>query len=251
MKQQINLFFHALMFYSRIPIGKIDYSEENLQKAFRYFPLVGIVVGGIGAGVFALFALVFPSPVAVAATIAAMVSATGAIHEDGFADFFDGFGGGRTKERILAIMKDSAVGTYGVLSLVLLFLAKFSLYLSVAPAALPAVVVAVQASSRFMPIAMINSSHYVRTENSKAAHVRRKVDGVSVCVALFLAAAPFIFIPWKISLAIVFSYFAVFIALKRYTERKIGGFTGDVLGALIQFEEIIFLSVYVAMTPHI
>lgn len=251
MKQQINLFFHALLFYSRIPAGKIDYSEENLTKAFRYFPLVGIFVSGIGAGIFLLCNLIFPHSVSVMAALAVVVLATGAIHEDGFSDFFDGFGGGRTRERILAIMKDSTVGAYGVIALILLFLTKFSLYLSISAAALPAVMIAAHASSRFMPIAMINTSRYARTENSKAMHTRRKVDNVSTLIALFFAAAPLIFIPWKISVVIVLLYFAAFVALKKYTERKIDGFTGDVLGALVQFEEVIFLLVYVAMIPYI
>lgn len=87
MKQQINLFFHALFFYSRIPAGKINYSEENLTKAFRYFPLIGIIVGAIGGGIFLLFRWIFPVPVALVISVAVMVIVTGALHEDGLSNF--------------------------------------------------------------------------------------------------------------------------------------------------------------------
>ena len=153
MKRQLNLFFHALQFYSRIPAGKIDYSEENLAQSVRYFPLVGSVVGVVGACVFMLSMLVFPQAISVTAALTSMVAVTGALHEDGVSDFFDGFGGAYTRERVLEIMKDSHVGAYGVISLVLLFLAKFSLLTSIAPQKLPPALIAAHASSRFMAVA--------------------------------------------------------------------------------------------------
>lgn len=247
MKQQLNLFFHALMFYSRIPTGKIDYSEANLRKAFRYFPLVGIIVGAIGGGMFLLFHLVFPKSVAVVAALSAIVLATGAIHEDGFSDFFDGFGGGRSKERILAIMKDSTVGAYGVIALVLLFLMKFSLLLSIDSTLFFAAILAAHASSRMMPILLVNTSHYARTENSKAMHTRRKTDGTTFFTALAFSVIPLFFIPFWVTLALVPIYILIWFLLKTYSERKIGGFTGDILGALQQFCELAFYLVFVGV----
>ena len=176
MKQEFSLFLHALQYYSRIPVGQIDFCEEKLTPALRYFPLVGIIVGGLAAVVFALFALALrlPQSVAAVAALAAMILATGALHEDGFADFFDGFGGGYTKERILEIMKDSRSGAYGVMALILAFLLKFSLFVSISSSQLPWVLVAAHSTSRFTPILMIRNSQYARVENSKAGHTRRK-----------------------------------------------------------------------------
>lgn len=247
MKQQLNLFFHALMFYSRIPTGKIDYSEENMTKAFRYFPLVGIIVGAMGGGVFWLFQWIFPPPVALLFAMAAMVLSTGAIHEDGLSDFFDGFGGGRDKERILAIMKESTIGTYGVIALILMFLLKFALLLSIGLPQMALTLVAAHASSRMMPIFMVNSSHYARTENSKAMHTRKKIDTQSMLIALLFGLLPLVFMPWQVTLIVIPVYAMMMMLLKKYIEKKIGGFTGDVLGALQQFSELAFYAVCIAL----
>lgn len=247
MKQQLNLFFHALMFYSRIPAGKIDYSEDNLTKAFRYFPLVGIIAAAIGAGVFMLSGLIFPHTVSVIAAMIAIVLATGAIHEDGLSDFFDGFGGGHTKERILAIMKDSTIGAYGVIALIFLFLLKFSLFLSFDAATLPLLLIAAHGSSRVMPIVMINTSRYARTENSKAMHARHKTDKTTFIIALIIGFAPLVFIPWQVTAVVIPVYFGMCFLLKRYVEKKIDGFTGDILGALQQFCELAFYLVFLAV----
>ncbi|HOE81776.1 MAG TPA: adenosylcobinamide-GDP ribazoletransferase [Myxococcota bacterium] len=249
MKQEFSLFLHALQYYSRIPVGQIDFCEEKLTPALRYFPLVGIIVGGLAAVVFALFALALhlPQSVAAVAALAAMILATGALHEDGFADFFDGFGGGYTKERILEIMKDSRSGAYGVMALILAFLLKFSLFVSISSSQLPWVLVAAHSTSRFTPILMIRNSQYARVENSKAGHTRRKPDTATIVIAAVLAAVPLVFLNWKIMLAILPIFALIYIVLKRYIEKRIGGFTGDVLGAMQQFNEIAFYLAYAAI----
>ena len=128
-KEEIKIFFTSLMFYTRIPCPKyVDHSEEYLNKATRYFPLVGIIVGVISFIFYWISNQIFNVQISVIISIAAGILVTGAFHEDGFADTFDGFGGGWTKEKILEIMKDSRVGVYGVISIViLLFLKIFSL----------------------------------------------------------------------------------------------------------------------------
>ena len=250
MKRQVNLFFHALLFYSRIPAGKIDYSEENLTKAFRYFPLVGILVGALGGGLFWLSQWILPVPVAIIMAIAFMVLLTGALHEDGLSDFFDGFGGGGCdKERILSIMKESTIGAYGTIALVLLFLLKFMLLVSIDTAHLVMVLIAAHASSRVMPVVLVNSSHYARTGNSKAMHTRKRTDGATFLIALAFGMVPLVFIPWQIIVTVIFVYAIIAILLKKYTEKKIGGFTGDVLGALQQFSELAFYLICVALFP--
>ena len=249
MKQQLNLFFHALLFYSRIPTGKIDYSEENLTKAFRYFPLVGIIVGAFGGVIFLLLRQIFPEPVTLVMAMAAMTFITGALHEDGLSDFFDGFGGRHDKEHILTIMKESTIGAYGVIALTLLFLMKYTLLLSIDSSHIVVTLIAAHASSRMMPVFLINSSRYARTGNSKAMHTRKKVDTETFLIALAFSLVPLVFIPWQIILIVIPVYTAVGILLKKYTEKKIGGFTGDVLGALQQFSELAFYLICVALYP--
>ncbi|MEA4949398.1 MAG: adenosylcobinamide-GDP ribazoletransferase [Petrimonas sp.] len=244
MKQQLNLFLNALQFYSRIPAGKIDYTEENIAQSVRYFPLIGSIVGAVGGSVFMLSMLVFSQAISVTAAIISMVAVTGALHEDGVSDFFDGFGGARTKERILEIMKDSHVGAYGVISLVLLFLVKFSLLTSIAPQKLPLVLIAAHASSRFMAVVLMKSSTYARTGNSKSSHTRHPLTRTTVITAFVFGALPLAFVPPFIIACVVTIYAIIFFALKHYVEKKIGGFTGDVLGTLQQFCEIAFYLVY-------
>src|SRR5436190_7873550 len=126
MKKELHIFFTALLFYTRIPCPKnIDHNPDYLNKTSRYFPLVGWIVGGITFVVYYLSAFIFTIEIAVILSIIAGILITGAFHEDGFADVCDGFGGGWTKEKILLIMKDSSIGAYGAIGLVLLFLLKF------------------------------------------------------------------------------------------------------------------------------
>ena len=126
MKEQINIFFTAVMFYTRIPCPKhIDHDPEYLNKATRFFPLIGWLVGGISYLLFLGAAYIFSLSIAVVISIIAGILTTGAFHEDGFADVCDGFGGGWTKEKILKIMKDSAIGAYGAIGVVLLLVTKY------------------------------------------------------------------------------------------------------------------------------
>ena len=120
-KEEIKIFFTSLMFYTRLPCPSyIDHSENYLNKATRYFPLIGIIVGTISFILFWIFNQIFNVEISIIIAIATGILITGAFHEDGFADTFDGFGGGWTKEKILEIMKDSRIGAYGAISLFVL-----------------------------------------------------------------------------------------------------------------------------------
>src|SRR5690606_8920596 len=125
MRYQLELFFAALGFFTRIPVPAwVPWSPERLNHAARYFPLVGWVVGGVGAGAFLAFALVLPASLAVILSMAVTIRLTGAFHEDGWADTCDGLGGGWDKAQVLTIMKDSRIGSYGTVGVVLMLLAK-------------------------------------------------------------------------------------------------------------------------------
>jgi adenosylcobinamide-GDP ribazoletransferase len=127
MKKELRVFFTALMFYTRIPCPKwVDHDDDYINQATRYFPFIGWIVGVICFLFLYGASLLLPVPVAVVISMLAGVFITGAFHEDGFADVCDGFGGGWTKEKILLIMKDSRVGAYGVIGLVVLLLLKAS-----------------------------------------------------------------------------------------------------------------------------
>ncbi|MDO4695175.1 adenosylcobinamide-GDP ribazoletransferase [Porphyromonas sp.] len=241
-RNQLNLLRHAFLFYSRIPIGKIDYSDQNLIKAFRYFPLVGIVVGGISALVYTLSDLILPQYISVLLGIIAGVIMTGALHEDGFSDFFDAFGGSHDKEKALEIMKDSHIGAYGVLSLIFLLLTKYTLLLSLSGQYIPWIFIASGASARLMPIITSKISTYARNENqkSKSLHLRIRIDNVTTTIATLFAGLPLLLLPWEVSAIVIPVYVLILFVMKWYTERRIGGYTGDTLGALEQFCEVAF-----------
>ena len=144
---QLKQFFLALSFYTRLP-GPKSQDYTKLPQATVYLPLVGWLVGGISALSFYLADLLWPQVTAVILALIAGIFLTGAFHEDGFADVCDGFGGGWGKQRILEIMKDSYIGVYGVVGLLLLFLLKISLLGSLLTTAVPWVLLAGHSISR-------------------------------------------------------------------------------------------------------
>jgi adenosylcobinamide-GDP ribazoletransferase len=122
------IFLTAIMYFTRIRVPRnIGHDPEYLNKAPKYLPLVGWIVGGFSALIFLIFTRFISMDIGILASIIAGILLTGAFHEDGFADVCDGFGGGWTKEKILLIMKDSRVGAFGVIGLVAILAGKFLL----------------------------------------------------------------------------------------------------------------------------
>jgi adenosylcobinamide-GDP ribazoletransferase len=120
MRHELRLFFVALQFLTRLPVPRwVGHEPEWLNQSARHFPLVGALVGAAGATVLWGAGTVFPPAVAVGLSMAATLVLTGAFHEDGLADTFDALGGAVSRERALAIMKDSRIGSYGATALVI------------------------------------------------------------------------------------------------------------------------------------
>lgn len=251
------------MFYTRIPCPKnIDHDPDYLNKASRYFPLIGWIVGGICFGIYYLASIVFSVEIALILSIIAGILTTGAFHEDGFADVCDGFGGGWTKEKILLIMKDSAIGAYGTIGLVLLFLLKFealynlvslpqtcNLYcfassLSLVSAAcILLLFVSAHSVSRLAAVSIVFTHQYSREDaTSKSKPIAQNFTWKEVIGAMFFGLLPLIvlsFFQWQLLLALVPVFLARFF-LARYFQKWIDGYTGDCLGATQQVCEVIF-----------
>jgi adenosylcobinamide-GDP ribazoletransferase len=244
---EIKVFFTAIMFYTRIPVPKFTgYSEENLNKATRYFPLVGIIVGAITALLFYLLQFILPKELAVLLSMAASIFITGAFHEDGFADFCDGFGGGYTKEKILEIMKDSRIGTYGTIGLIMMLAIKFLSLTNIETAQIPIVLISAHAFSRVFPILMIYTSSYSRMDaTSKTKPIGKKSNLLSLIIAVLFGIGLLFFIHWIAVLIIIIFCNIVFLIFRNYVIRKLGGYTGDVLGAIQQISEICFYLMYI------
>ncbi len=258
MKKQLDIFFAALMFLTRIPVPRwVQHTEAYLQKATKYFTLVGIIVGTIGAGTYYLSSLFLSNTIAILLSMIATVFTTGSFHEDGFADVCDAFGGGYTKEKILEIMKDSRLGTYGTIGLILIMLLKFFLLLELSSLALspniiavslpfafsfPLLMVAAHSVSRFMPLVIIQSYEYVfQNDLSKSKPLAsQKLGFGEMAFAFIVSIIVFIFLPIQFLAALLFMG-AITYGLGNFFKKWIGGYTGDCLGTVQQVSELVFL----------
>jgi len=258
MKRQLQLFFTALMFYTRIPCPKkFDCSHENLNQATRFFPLVGIIVGSTSFLIYWGASLLFGTAIAVVLSLIAGVIATGSFHEDGFADSIDGFGGGWTKEKILEIMKDSRIGTYGVVTLIFLFALKFfSLSILVTQLERESVCLVYLFFILYHSLARLASgnivfiSQYARAdETSKVKPIAKSVTRTEIIISYLFGLTPLaIFaIRYPIILIVLFPLFLLVIGGKRYFEKWLHGYTGDCLGCIEQLAELIILLTFVAL----
>jgi len=231
------LFFLALSFYTRLPHPQtLDYKQ--LPQAAVYLPLIGWLVGGICALVFYLADLLWPQATAVVLALIAGILLTGALHEDGFADVCDGFGGGMNKQRILEIMKDSHIGVYGFIGLLLLLLVKVSVLIEM-PVAVPLVLLAGHCISRLSPLLLMQRYEYARGNDSKSSGAVYKPDFRELAFATVIALLPLALLPALCALAIIPVLLATAF-LGHYFYRRIDGYTGDCLGASQQVAETVF-----------
>ncbi|WP_129748066.1 adenosylcobinamide-GDP ribazoletransferase [Flavobacterium anhuiense] len=250
MKKELHIFFTCLMFYTRIPCPKnITHHPDYLNKATRYFPFIGWIVGSISFLAFYLFSFFLSIEIAVILAIIASILTTGAFHEDGFADVCDGFGGGWTKEKILMIMKDSAIGAYGAIGLVLLFLLKFkllseSILLFTNNILLIFLLfISAHSLSRLAAISIIFTHEYSREDaSSKSKPIAKQYTWKEVFGSFFFGLIPLIVFSY-FNLKFLLAIIPVFIAryfLARYFQKWIDGYTGDCLGATQQVCEVVF-----------
>jgi adenosylcobinamide-GDP ribazoletransferase len=245
MKKQLDIFFTALMFLTRLPVPKrIDHSAVILQKSVRYFPWVGLIVGLLAAGVYMSCRQVFSPAISVLFSMIASILITGAFHEDGFADVCDAFGGGWTKEKILLIMKDSRLGTYGVIGLIAISGMKFLLLLELSRFDMftfVMLIVTANSLSRFAALSVMQQYSYVaEKDTSKSKPVaNRKLSFKEIIIAFAAPCLTFLFLKPAFLLAII-PVIVARLYLGNYFSKWIGGYTGDCLGATQQVCEIVF-----------
>lgn len=254
--QQVRLFFIALQFFTRLPIPSwVGFEASWLQHASRYFPLVGCVVAAIAAVVYYLAALVLSAPVAAVLSSAASIYVTGAFHEDGFADTCDGLGGGLTRERALEIMKDSRVGAYGAIGIVCMLAAKLSALAMLPPRQAVAALFLAHPLSRLAATALIWRLQYVRGEG-KAKPLAQQMTGAEFAIAAITACMPaaLLFVTgWSTPASIAAAALAALVAalwLGRLFVRRLGGYTGDCLGAVQQMAEAMIYIAVLATLGH-
>lgn len=250
---QLRLFFVALQFFTRIPIPRwVGFDPQWLSQSSRYFPAVGLVVGAVAALVYALASALWPSVIAVLLSTCATIWLTGAFHEDGFADTCDGFGGGMTPERVLEIMKDSRIGAYGAIGVVLLLAIKCATLSFLMPRAAMVALLAAHPLSRLASTALIWCLDYVKAEG-KAKPLAQHMSTLEFAIAVLTVALPLAallwsgLLPWRALAIGMVAIVAVAAWMARLFVRRIGGYTGDCLGAVQQASEVAFYLAVLAL----
>jgi adenosylcobinamide-GDP ribazoletransferase len=238
---QYQLFMLALGFFSRIPMPKnIPYSEERMNQAGRYFALVGLLLGSLCAAVLWIAQLLFPASVSIFIMMVFSLLLTGAFHEDGLTDMADGIGGGMTIERRLTIMKDSRIGTYGASALVMVLLGKFVLLSELIQfESILLFVVVAYTLSRAVAASLIYDMPYVSdTDTSKSKPLAQKQSRVELWVLLTTGLLPCLMLGLSTTVWLVVVVLTFRMLFKHWLTARIGGFTGDCLGAAQQITEL-------------
>ena len=232
----------AIQFLTRLPVPLAAIHDPSwLPRSATYFPLVGIMVGAIGAAVMAGAASLWSGIVPVLMAIAATILVTGALHEDGLADAADSLGG-RTREARLAIMKDSRLGTFGVLALGLSLALRAAALAALAPAVALWALVACHAGARFATVlVMAMLPHAGDAATSRSSYSPERPRAGEVAIAAVLAMLPMLPLGWWPACVGLLAGGVAAALLARGMRRRLGGYTGDVLGAVEQVFEIGFL----------
>ena len=235
----------AVVFLTRVPVPwHIPDLEQRLPRATPWFPLVGLGIGAVGALAWALVALLGDPLLAAIAAVAATALVTGAFHEDGLADTWDGLGGSPECERALAIMKDSRIGTYGTLAVVLVVLARIAALSALAGAAVAALLGA-HVLARLSSLPLIRALPYARSDGGTGKPFAGGVSrGGLAAAAAFSAAVSLLLWGFIGAVAVWLAGAAVVVVTGWWYYRRLGGITGDTLGATNQLVE---LAAYLAL----
>lgn len=237
----------AFIFFTRLPLWKLaEVPAEYFKRVVSGWAFVGWLTAGLMVAVLYAASLVMPVAVALTLAMATRLMLTGCLHEDGLADFFDGFGGGTTREQTLSIMKDSHIGSYGVIGLVFYFGLYFASLISLPTELAGCAILAGDPFSKGLAGMVINRLPYARKEaeaKNKTVYSRMTTKEYLFSIACMLI--PLCRLPKPVYLLAVLLPVAVFLSLTSFLRRRIGGYTGDCCGALFLLSE---LSFYLAIT---
>lgn len=238
----------AIQFLTRIPINiPVDFNGENLSRSTFFFPLTGMIIGSISGLIYYLFASI-NKEVTAFLIVTSIIIVTGGLHLDGISDTFDGFFSARKKERVLEIMKDSRVGTFGVAVVVLAILLKY-IVISNLEGQVPLYLALSCGNGRLMAAIIMSFAKNARPGGigdmfSSSNPRKYALSGGVFYTIMTILINPIFIVPIITSLLS-----ALIIIYKSY--KIIGGFTGDVLGASIEISEIISLLTFMVMLPWI
>ena len=236
-------FLVAVQFLTRLRVPSDPYDAAALPRSVKYFPVVGLLIGVGSALLYRIFSSHLPSVAVALLIVVYLVSITGCLHEDGLADAADGFGGGWERERVLAIMRDSRIGSYGAAALTLSLLARVILIASLPKVQVEAYLIAGPVLCRWttLPLSYFLSSARQRENNQidgQGARIASLTSRSSLLIGSVLAfGIVFTFLRLR-ALVPVLATVTVTVATGFYYHRRIGGITGDCFGATNQLTEV-------------
>jgi adenosylcobinamide-GDP ribazoletransferase len=246
-RRQLNIFLAAIMFLTRLPVGRFhEFREEDVASSTIYFPIVGALIG-LAGGLALLTSAALPAFVAVLISMLVTVCLTGGLHEDGLADSADGLIGGQDPQRRLEIMKDSRIGAYGALALWFSLTAKLILVQSLLAASLVTAIsatVIAHCLGRAATVALLTCLPYARIEYSKSSNFGNKVTLRQLALVLVFSVILSLLLLGLQGVFCLTAALAISFVCGLYFKDKIGGITGDCLGAANQLVE---LSAYLSL----
>jgi adenosylcobinamide-GDP ribazoletransferase len=228
----------AVQFLTRLPVPRsLMVSEEDISRAAAFFPAVGVVIGGIGALLYAILRPLVPAQTCVLAVLIYSALITGAFHEDGLADSLDGFGGGWSREEKLSIMRDSRIGTFGALGLIFLVLVKYNLLSLLEWGQIWRWLIFAHTASRWTVLPLCMWLPYAR-EQGQGGLVARRIGWSAAVIATLTLLAVSLLLPWRVGILALVMTVAVVVASGIYYRLRLSGITGDCLGATNQLTEV-------------
>ncbi len=234
----IRRFLVAVQFLTRLPVPRsLNSSETDIGKAAAFFPLVGVIVGGGAAFLFVVLQKILPLPASVLGAVIFATFLTNGFHEDGLADSFDGFGGGWTKDRVLEIMRDSRIGTYGTLALIFVILGKVTFLSSLPASQIWRWLIVAHTASRWTILPLCAWLPYARAEG-QGKLVAKQVGALEIITGTVTLLLVLLLLPGQAALAT--SLVAALLTLLSgfYFRARLQGITGDCLGATNQLTEV-------------
>jgi adenosylcobinamide-GDP ribazoletransferase len=237
----------AFQFLTRIPMPAIAFEPDSLSRAVKFFPVVGLVVGSGAVLLQKLLTAHLARSLTALVVLAYLVLITGFLHEDGFADSADGFGGGRTKDRVLAILRDSRIGSYGATALVLSLLTRYLLLSSMPMEHFAAYIISTHVLCRWSSLPL---SYFLppAREEGQGARIARLISLPSLLFGSIFTVAIVVFALRRASVEPLLASLFVVVLSGWFYYRRIDGVTGDCFGATNQLTEIAvyFCGVWIA-----
>ncbi len=232
----------AFLFFTRLPFWRIaEVPSEYFKNVVSYWPLVGWLTAGLSVLVLYVTSMILPDSVALLLAITTRLLVTGCLHEDGLADFFDGFGGGTDKGRILAIMKDSHIGSYGVIGLIFYFALYYMLLSSLPITIAGAVMLTGDPFCKGVAGMIINRLPYARNvQEAKNKTVYSRMTWKEYVYCIVSATIPLIWLPESYYFWALLFPIATWFLLTSFMKKKIEGYTGDCCGATFLLCELSF-----------